>query len=275
MSSDTRGDEKRLPISSSTSYEGPMDDRRSFHLDLHVHSDASYDGHEPVELILEHVSEIGLDGVVITDHDRIDASIEAAELAPSYDLVGIPGVEVSTSQGHLIAIGVDETPAKGMPLQSTIETVHAMDGIAIVPHPFQRTRHGVKKRVLHTADPDAIEAYNSMLFTGYQNRRARRYADSFGYPTVGGSDAHYLPNVGRAYTNIQVPADEFPEANADVDPDHLVEAIRNGTTAVEGIRTPIHQSARQYAIGAVRKSTFEVTRRTPYVPTVPVSMTER
>ena len=252
-----------------------MDDRRSFHLDLHVHSDASYDGHEPVELILEHVSEIGLDGVVITDHDRIDASLEAAELAPSFDLVGIPGVEISTSDGHLIAIGVDETPAKGMPLQSTIDTVHELGGVAIVPHPFQRTRHGVKKRVLHTADPDAIEAYNSMLFTGYQNRRASKYARSYGYPTVGGSDAHYLPNVGRAYTDITVPASEFPGRNADVDPDQLVAAIKEGTTSVEGIRTPIHQSARQYAIGALRKGTFEFTRRTPYVPTVPVSMADQ
>jgi len=252
-----------------------MDQRRSFKLDLHVHSESSYDGHEPVELILEHVAEIGLDGVVITDHDRIDGSLEAAELASSYGLVGIPGVEISTSDGHLIALGVEETPAKGMPLQDTIETVHGMGGVAIVPHPFQRTRHGVKKRVLHTADPDAIEAYNSMLFTGYQNRRASRYAQSYGYPTVGGSDAHYLPNVGRAYTDIRVPAGEFPEHNADVDPVHLVNAIREGTTAVEGKRTPIHKSARQYVIGAARKGTFEFTRRAPLIPTMPVSMTDR
>lgn len=252
-----------------------MDDRRSFQLDLHVHSDTSYDGHEPPALILEHAAEIGLDGVVVTDHDRIEGSLEAARLAPSFGLVGIPGVEVSTSDGHLLAIGVEDTPAKGLPLQSTIDTVHAMGGIAVVPHPFQRTRHGVRKRVLHTADPDAIEAYNSMLFTGYQNRRASRYASAFGYPTVGGSDAHYLPNVGRAYTQIDVPPDAFPDHNADVDPMRLVDAIRDGTTAVQGKRTPIHRSARHYVIGAARKGTFEITRRTPYVPTVPVSMLDR
>jgi predicted metal-dependent phosphoesterase TrpH len=252
-----------------------MDDSRSFQLDLHVHSDTSYDGHEPVSLVLEHVAEIGLDGVVITDHDRIEGSLRAARLAPEYGLVGIPGVEVSTSDGHLLAIGVEETPAKGLPLQSTIDTVHNMGGVAVVPHPFQRTRHGVRKRVLHTADPDAIEAYNSMLFTGYQNRRASRYAKSFGYPTVGGSDAHYLPNVGRAYTQIDVPGNEFPEHNADVDADALVDAIRTGTTAVQGKRTPIHRSVRQYAIGAAKKGTFEVTRRAPYLPTVPASMLDR
>ena len=61
-------------------------------IDPHVHSHESHDGHEPVELLLEHASEIGLDGIVVTDHDEIDASRRAAELAPEYGLVGIPGV---------------------------------------------------------------------------------------------------------------------------------------------------------------------------------------
>lgn len=63
-------------------------------IDPHVHSEASYDGHEPVELLLEQATEVGLDGIVVTDHDRIDASVRAADLAPSYGLVGLPGVEV-------------------------------------------------------------------------------------------------------------------------------------------------------------------------------------
>jgi predicted metal-dependent phosphoesterase TrpH len=50
-------------------------------IDPHVHSEASYDGHDPVELILEHAADIGLDAVVITDHDVIHASLEAAERA--------------------------------------------------------------------------------------------------------------------------------------------------------------------------------------------------
>lgn len=53
-------------------------------IDPHVHSDDSYDGHEPVELILEHASEIGLDAVVITDHDVIGESKRAAEIADEY-----------------------------------------------------------------------------------------------------------------------------------------------------------------------------------------------
>ena len=50
-------------------------------IDPHVHSDDSYDGYEPIELILEHAADIGLDAVVITDHDVMDESLRAADIA--------------------------------------------------------------------------------------------------------------------------------------------------------------------------------------------------
>ncbi|WP_440772450.1 PHP-associated domain-containing protein [Natronorubrum sp. DTA28] len=241
-----------------------------FAIDFHVHSDDSYDGHEPIELILEQAADIGLDGVVITDHDEISESIRAAELAPEYGLIGIPGVEVSTRHGHLLAIGVEQRPDPGQPFMETVETVRELGGIAIVPHPFQRSRHGVRKRRIE--DADAIETYNSMVFTGYRNRRARTFARRRDYPEIGASDAHYLPNVGKAYTEILVTPDAENPTKADIDGDELVDAILEGRTQIRGKRTPIHKSTVQYAKGAVRKSTYLLTKRAPLVPTVPASM---
>ena len=241
-----------------------------FAIDFHVHSDESYDGREPIELILEHAADIGLDGVVITDHDEITESRRAAALAPAYGLIGIPGVEVSTRHGHLLAIGVEERPKPGRPFAETVATVRELGGVAIVPHPFQRSRHGVRKR--HVRDVDAVETYNSMAFTGYRNRRARTFARRRGYPEIGASDAHYLPNVGQAYTEILVTPDTANPTKADIDGADLVEAILEGRTQIRGKRTPIRQSAVQYAKGAVRKSTYLLTKRTPLVPTVPASM---
>ncbi|GAA0313211.1 CehA/McbA family metallohydrolase [Halarchaeum salinum] len=242
-------------------------------LDLHVHSDASYDGHEPVELLLEHAADIGLDGIVVTDHDEIDASLRAARLAPDYGLVGVPGVEVSTKHGHLLAVGVTECPDPGMGYRETAAAIRDAGGVAIAPHPFQRSRHGVRRRHLTPRDGehpvDAIEVYNSMLFTGYRNRRARRFARSQGLPGVGSSDAHYLMNVGRAYTAVDVPG---PDTPANVDYADVVAAIRDGATGVEGGRTPVRRSASQYAKGAVRKSVFMATSHAPFVPAYPVSM---
>ncbi|MFB6169585.1 MAG: CehA/McbA family metallohydrolase [Haloarculaceae archaeon] len=237
-------------------------------IDIHVHSERSYDGHEPAELILEHASDIGLDGVVITDHDTVVESRYAAEVAGEYGLVGVPGVEVSTSEGHLLAIGVTERPDPGRPFAETAAEVRDLGGAVVVPHPFQRSRHGIRRRNLDEDTPlDAVEAYNSMLFTGYRNRRARKFAEAFDYPAVGGSDAHYLPNVGRAYTEIEVDADREACTAADV-----VAAIRRGETSIHGKRTPIRRSARQYAVGALRKGVYELTSRAPFVPAYPASM---
>jgi predicted metal-dependent phosphoesterase TrpH len=223
-------------------------------LDPHVHSEASYDGHEPVELILEHAADIGLDAVAITDHDVIHASLEATELAPEYGIVAVPGVEVSTRHGHLLALGVEELPPVGAPFEETVAAVRELGGIAVVPHPFQRTRHGIRRR--HISDCDAVEVYNAWLFTGYRNRRARAFADRNGYPGVAGSDAHRLMGVGRAHTEIGFPADREPDAAA------IVEAIRDGATGVHGRRAPIHRSAGHYLRGMGRKTAY-IARRAP------------
>jgi predicted metal-dependent phosphoesterase TrpH len=219
-------------------------------IDPHVHSEGSYDASDPVELILEQAAEIGLDGVVITDHDTIHESLRAAELAPDYGLVGIPGVEVSTAAGHLLAIGVTEMPPHRAPFDETVQWVRDHGGVAIVPHPFQRSRHGVRKRRL--TDCDAVEVFNAWLFTGYKNRRARRFAETRGYPGVAASDAHSVPYVGRAYTELEIP----DATRADLDADLVLDALRNGATEVQGRRQPIRLSTKHYAMGALRKSGY-------------------
>jgi len=239
-------------------------------IDPHVHSRGSYDGHEPVELILDQAAAIGLDGVVVTDHDAIEDSLHAAEWAPEFGLVGIPGVEVSTRVGHLLALGVDELPPRGKPLDETVAAVRDLGGVAVVPHPFQRSRHGVRRR--HLTDCDGIEVYNSMLFTGYRNRRADAFASRWGYPRLGGSDAHAIQYVGRTYTEIRLPDVEPATPPSAVDGARVVEAIREGDTDLRGRRTPIPRSARQYARGAARKTAFTVTSALPIVSSWPVSM---
>lgn len=227
-------------------------------IDPHVHSEGSYDGHEPVELLLEQAAEIGLDGIVVTDHDAIEESLRAADLAPRYGLLGIPGVEVSTAAGHLLAIGVEECPRAGQPLSETVAAVRDMGGTAVVPHPFQRTRHGVRRRRL--TDCDAIEVYNAWLFTGYRNRRARRFAERHDYPGLAASDAHSAPYIGRAYTELAVPG---VGSRADLDGSHVVDAITRGDAAVHGRRQPLRKSARHYAIGAGKKTGYALRSTVP------------
>jgi predicted metal-dependent phosphoesterase TrpH len=231
----------------------------SIKVDLHVHSEASHDCNEPLELILEHAQDLDLDAIAITDHDRIDKSLEAARKAEEYGLIGIPGAEVSTADGHVLALGVEELPEIGEPFEETVKEIRDMGGIAIVPHPFQRTRHGVKKSKI--ADCDAVEVYNSWAFTGWRNRKARRFAEKENYPEVASSDAHNIGMIGKAYTEINTAfadKEEFTE-------EEVLEAVKSGSNYMYGRRKPIPASTWDYGKAAVKKTAW-LMKETLFLP---------
>ncbi|MFB6138775.1 MAG: PHP domain-containing protein [Halobacteriaceae archaeon] len=213
--------------------------------ELHSHSALSHDGRDPVDLLLEQARTVGLDALAVTDHDAIDASLEAAERAADYGLLGIPGVEVTSAAGHVLALGVEELVPAGLPFDETVERIRDAGGAAVVPHPFQRTRSGVAANVTRAqlADVDAIEVYNSRLLTGRANRKARNFAAELDIPMTAGSDAHIAEMVGQAPTALDV---ETRDVSG------VVDAIRAGRTEFQGKRTPWHISLRQ-AAGGVRR----------------------
>ena len=215
-------------------------------VELHTHSSLSHDGRDSVELLLEQAQAVGLDALAVTDHDQIEASLRAVELAPSYDLVGIPGIEVTSAAGHVLALGVEELVPAGLPFGETLDHIRESGGLAVVPHPFQESRHGVLEHISRDelATADAIEVYNSRLLTGRSNRQAERFARRRGLPMTAGSDAHIAEMVGQAVTVVDA---EDRTASA------ILDAIRDGRTTVEGERTPWRISFRQAAGGAKRR----------------------
>lgn len=222
-------------------------------VELHAHSARSHDGVDPIETLLEHAQTRGLDALAVTDHDAIDASLRAADLAPAYGLVGIPGIEVSSHAGHVLALGVDRLVPSGLPFEETVACIHDAGGTAVVPHPFQKFRKGVLAHV----DPealvvaDAIEVYNSRWLTGRTNRQARDLAVELGMPMTAGSDAHVAEMVGQAATLVD--ADQH-------DADAILAAICEGRTAIDGRRTPFRVTFRQ-AAGTARRRARRTTER--------------
>ncbi len=216
-------------------------------VELHAHSERSHDGRDPVDLLLEQAAGVELDALAVTDHDAIDASIEAAEKASDYGLVGIIGMEVTSAVGHILALGIEDLVPSGLSYDETLDRIHEQGGIAVVPHPFQKSRHGVAPHVTddQLASADALEVYNSRLFTGRSNRQAETFAVERGLPMTAGSDAHISELVGQAVT--EVGADE---ATADA----ILDAISAGRTSVIGHRTPWHVSLRQFGGGAKRRA---------------------
>ncbi len=222
-------------------------------IDFHNHSEGSYDGKEPVDLMVEHVEDIELDGFAVTDHDEIEKSLEAAEIGKDSEAIVITGEEVSTKDGHLLAIEIKEKIEPGKPFMDTVEEIRNKGGVAIVPHPFQKTRHGVSKSKIE--DIDAVEAFNAWLFTGLQNRRAKSFAEKNGYPMVAGSDAHSLGIIGRAYAEI-----EIDKPLEEIESDDIIEALKSGDVSMNGRRAPIYRAAYHYIKASIRKTMYYTSK---------------
>ena len=193
-------------------------------LDLHVHSTLSPDGRSDVDELVRLLPQRGLDGLALTDHNTVAGHARLAELAAEYpDLQLLPGVEVSTREGHLLAFGVTAAPPAGVSVDETVEWVTARAGVAVLAHPFRRV-HGVGGVVCREARVSAMETVN-----GHNGTRANRLATAVavarGLGATGGSDAHSSAGLGRAWAR-------FPDGLNSVD--ELLEALRRGTTAAEG-----------------------------------------
>ncbi len=167
--------------------------------DLQVHTDASPCSRASPAAVVEAALSAGVDGIAITNHDTLEGYAAVADLAPE-ELTVIPGVEVTTSQGHLLALDVREAPPQEDP-RSVIDHVHEQGGLAILSHPFDRLREHYTDDLDEIATRvDGVEVLNSRCVFPRYNRRAREFARTYGLAMTGGSDAHFPMEVGRART---------------------------------------------------------------------------
>lgn len=216
--------------------------------DLHVHSNFSKDGESSVEEILKRAEEAGLDAIAITDHDSVDGAKKA--LTCTTTVLVIPGIEVSTKQGHLLVLGVTEIIPAGLDVIVTVEIARRMGALAILPHPYHVWRHGVARRKKSgMAAVDAVEVFNSRYIVGSANTKAARIANRLGKPCVGGSDAHNARFVGFGRTYVDA------EKNVPA----ILDAIRAGRVSCGGKKTPLRTYTRQ-SINNTWKKIKRITR---------------
>lgn len=210
--------------------------------DLHVHTSFSKDGESSVEEILRQAEAEGLDAIAITDHDSVEGAKKALTI-PSPVLV-IPGIEVSTKQGHLLVLGVTEVIPAGLDVVATVRIAREMHALAILPHPYHVWRHGVARRKKAGMNVvDAVEVFNSRYIVGSANKKAARIAKRLGKPCVGGSDAHNAKFVGFGRTYVDA------EKNVPA----ILDAIRAGRVSYGGRKTPLRTYTRQSINNTWRK----------------------
>jgi glycosyltransferase involved in cell wall biosynthesis len=194
--------------------------RRLIDVDLHMHTDHSYDCATPVEVLLAEAKARGLGAIAVTDHNEISGAHEAAARAKGIKV--IVGEEVKTAdQGEVIGLFIEEKIPRGMSLQETIAEIKRQGGIVYVPHPFDRL-HSVpdyEHLVAVLDDVDAIEVFNPRVAIAEFNEEAARFAAKYRIPAGAGSDAHVPQGLGSVRIRMRDfnGADEFLESLRDAD----------------------------------------------------------
>jgi predicted metal-dependent phosphoesterase TrpH/glycosyltransferase involved in cell wall biosynthesis len=194
-------------------------------VDLHMHTDHSYDCATPVEVLLAAARERGLGAVAVTEHNEISGALEAAAKAEGIKV--IVGEEVKTaSEGEVIGLFITEKIARGMTMAETVAEIKRQGGLVYMPHPFDRM-HSVPdyKYLLPVLDDvDLIEVFNPRIAIPEFNAEAVRFAAKYRIPAGAGSDAHVPQGLG----SVRIRMHDFDG------PEEFLESLRDA----EVIRTP-------------------------------------
>ncbi len=222
--------------------------------DLHIHSRYSWDGVAPVASILAYAAQVAqLNVIAITDHNQIDGALEAMQLAPAYGIEVIPGCEVSTAEGHLLALFVTRRIPAGLSLMDTVRAVGDLGGYCVAPHPMAgRASDSLSAQAIRAAlqQPDlrriliGIEAYNAgnvgWLFKD-GNPQAAQLGRELGLAALGASDAHMLAAIGQGKAS-------FPGQSA---ADLRQALIQRQTAALQGAALKTAQVLGGWAAGVL------------------------
>lgn len=175
----------------------------------------------------------GLDAIALTNHDYYaDLGVDTG------DLRIIPGIEISTTEGHLLVVGPDPPTAskpERMTPEEAVSLARKRDCAAILAHPYRNSR--LKETDIGF---DAVEVNGKR---SQSPEKIEELAAERGLPLVGGSDAHFPFEVGRTYTELEV--DELT-------PEAVVAAIRDGRTTHRSIDSALDKDIRQI-YGAIHR----------------------
>lgn len=177
--------------------------------DLHIHTSYSDGVASPEDVLNYYALHSGCSVIAITDHDTLDGALRAQRHARDHaDVYGhlqvIVGEEISTSEGHVIGLFLEEWIPPGMDAHSTVEAIHGQGGLAIAAHPYTSWMRwaglvGVGD-LIKKVPFDAVETRNANFTEFFANRKAECNAGSLA--RLGNSDGHFLGAVGRCFTDF-------------------------------------------------------------------------
>jgi len=174
------------------------------------------------EAVFKRARKIGLGAIAITDHDTLAGVEVAKKIAKNFkDIIFIPGEEITTTAGHIIALGITEVIPRGVTPEEAVDRIKKQGGVAIAPHPFG-IRYGVKNWIFKLPF-DGIETLNVWGTIG-SNKKAQKAHENIDVAAIGASDAHSISTIGKMYTKLEI-KERTPEAVLNAIRKHKTEAF--------------------------------------------------
>lgn len=204
----------------------PAPKPHTMRIDLHCHSEASPDSSSPLGEIPDRCVEKGITIQALTDHNCIWGAQKLQEIVRvrnDLPLSIIVGEEISTSEGELVGLFLQEEIEAGLTPEQTVAAIKRQGGLVLLPHgfdPLKRWHLRIEARKKITSSIDIVETFNSRISRPRWNRAAVRWAEERGVPMSAGSDAHTIADIGNAW--VEVPARPINS------PGELLAALRDG-----------------------------------------------
>jgi predicted metal-dependent phosphoesterase TrpH len=189
--------------------------------DFHIHTIYSADSLiQPKSLVDMLVAHSFIKVAAVTDHDSVRGCRATVELASAYpDILVIPGVEISTTQGDVVVLGTYELPPKPWTPQVVADFAKSVGGVSIVAHPFRTYGMGERARNFKV---DAIEVLNGCSSQD-ANNEAKEFAKRLGLPGTAGSDAHQVSELFSVCNKVE----------ASLNMDSILKAIKTGSVVAQ------------------------------------------
>ena len=179
--------------------------------DLHIHSCYSQNlygtrlwsppSKSMPEDIIETAINKGIDVIAVTDHDNIIGSLKTIALSqsPKYKdkILVIPGVEVSSKEGHILAYNIYENIPQNLSAKETIDIINQKGGIAVAAHPFN-VKYSLKQASVES-NLDGLFALEMANCHSLKNDFTKKYIKKNKLRYTIGSDAHTLGEIGLIY----------------------------------------------------------------------------
>jgi predicted metal-dependent phosphoesterase TrpH len=169
-------------------------------LDLHIHTNSSPDSTITLNQLVNELFRTGINVIAITDHETMEGYKRIKNSSFFKELLVIPGIEITTTLGDIIILGLENPPIIKDPYL-LLDEVKKEGGFILAPHPFDNKRKSLgslcaKLRV------DFIEVYNGRS-DAQANKEAREFATALKMKMVGGSDAHRKEEIGSVINVLE------------------------------------------------------------------------